>query len=41
MISFLLNPTDKNEEKNIMSLNPLKAIGLDDIPKQILELLTL
>lgn len=38
--SFLLNPTDEIESKNIrMSLNTLKAIGSNNIPMKILKLL--
>ena len=37
--SFLLNPTDAIEIKNIsMSLDPLKAIGANNIPMKILKL---
>ena len=40
-INYLfLNPTDEIEIKNIiLSLNPLKAIGLNSIPTKILKLL--
>ena len=36
---FFLNPTDEIEIKNILSLNPSKAIGPNKIPTKILRLL--
>ena len=36
--SFFINPTDKTEIKNILSLHPLKSIGPNSIPTKILKL---
>ena len=39
--SFLINPTDKTEIKNIiLSLDPLRSIGPNSIPTKILKLLS-
>ena len=38
--SFFINPTDKTEIKNILSLNPLRSIGPNSIPTKILKLLS-
>ena len=39
--SFLINPTDKTEIKNmILSFDPLKSIGPNSIPTKILKLLS-
>ena len=39
VISFFLNPTDEIEAKNMLSLNPSKAIAPNNIPAKILKLL--
>ena len=38
--SFFINPTDKTEIKNILSLDPLRSIGQNSIPTKILKLLS-
>ena len=38
--SFFINPTDKTEIKNILSLDPLRSIGPNSIPTKILKLLS-
>ena len=39
--SFFINPGDKTEIKNIiLSLDPLRSIGLNSIPTKILKLLS-
>ena len=41
IISFFLNPADKTEIKSIiLSLHPLKSIGANSIPTNILKLLS-
>ena len=38
--TFFINPTDKTEIKNILSLDPLRSIGPNSIPTKILKLLS-
>ena len=38
--SFFINPTDKTEIKNILSLDPLRSSGPNSIPIKILKLLS-